>query len=142
MKTLILALILLSSHAFAQRSVQALPVDNKGTPLIAGLGLPYLCEVSVSLATYNAGAVCSLPANSGEETGRMYRHIMIYNGDTADSAYVCLGNSTSCVTDMIKVRPESGLAQDFALYGPGNSITTLWVRMGSAGAATVDVMFW
>lgn len=130
----------ISSMCFAQRSAMGLPVDNKGTPLIAGLGLPSMCEVSTTTATYTE--YCQLPANTGDNTGRMFRHIQVYNPSTARSVYVCLGNDTSCATDMIKIRPGSTISQDFALYGPGNLVTRVWLRLSSAGSETVDVMTW
>jgi hypothetical protein len=139
MKTLLLAL-LLSIPAFAQKSVMGLPVDNRGTPLIAGLGLPSMCEVSTSTATYTE--YCQLPANSGDNTGRMFRHIQVYNPSSTKSVYVCLGNDTSCATDMIKIRPGAAISQDFALYGPGNLVTRVWLRLSSAGSETVDVLTW
>lgn len=139
MKILLLAL-LLSLPAMAQRSAMGLPVDNKGTPLIAGLGLPSTCTQTVTTATYTEN--CAIPANTGDNTGRMYRHIQVYNPSSTASVFVCLGNSTSCATDMIKIRPGAAVTQDFALYGPGNLVTNIWFRLSSAGSEVVDVNVW
>ena len=137
---LFIFLFIFYSNSYAQRAVQGLPIDNKGTPLIAGLGLPSMCEVAVSAATYTA--FCQLPTNTGDNTGRMFRHIQVFNPSATNSVYVCLGNNTSCATDMIKIRPGAAISQDFALYGPGNLVTRVWLRETSTESLTVDVMSW
>lgn len=139
MRLIICTLLLLPLHIYAQRAVQGLPVDRMSTPLIAGLGLPSMCETTVTTNTYTQ--YCSMPAATGENTGRMWRHIQIYNPSTSKSVYVCLGAS-SCATDMIKIRPGAAVTQDFALYGPGNSISRIWLRLSSAGSEVVDVNLW
>lgn len=141
MKTLLLALILMAPGiSFAQRSVMGLPVDNRSTPLIAGLGLPSTCSQTVTTATYTQS--CAVPANTGDNTGRMFRHIQIYNPSSTASVFVCLGPDAACSTDMIKVRPGAAVTQDFALYGPGNAVTKIWFRLSSAGSEVVDVNIW
>ena len=140
MKYILMLLMHLPLHSYAQRAVQALPTDNKSTPLIAGLGLPAMCETTVTAATYVA--FCAVPASSGDNTGRSWRHIQIYNPSTTKSVYVCLGDTSSCSTDMIKIRPGAAVTQDFALFGPSNSAPRIWLRLSSAGSEVVDVNLW
>ena len=141
MKTFFFWLILMiPGISWGQRSVQGLPVDNKGTPLVAALGLPFSCEKTVTTATYTE--YCDMPANTGNNQGRMYRGIQIYNPSTTDSAYLCFGDATGCSTDMIKVRPGCAVSQDFALFGPGNNVTRIWLRLESAGSEVIDVNLW
>lgn len=140
MKFLIL-LALIAMPAFAQQTSLRLPRDSMNTPLIAGLGLPQLCEVAVTLATYDPAAVCQL-SFSGVNQQRQYRHIMALNPSTTDSAYICFGSDTGCSTDMMKLRPGYSLTQDFGFFGVGNNITRVWVRMSAPGATTVDVTVW
>ena len=141
MKNIIIALlVVMSVRSYAQRSAMGLPVDNKGTPLVAALGMPSLCEVTTTTATYTE--YCQLPANTGDNSGRMYRAIQVYNPSSTKSVYVCLGNDTSCTTDYIKVRPGCTISQDFSLFGPGNLVTRVWLRLSSSGSEVVDVMTW
>jgi len=139
MRILLLALFM-SLPALAQRSVQGLPIDNKGTPLIAALGLPFTCSQTITTDTYTQS--CDMPANTGDNTGRMYRGIQIYNPSLTASVFVCLGPTASCATDMIKIRPGAAVTQDFALYGPGNAVTKVWFRLSAPGSEVVDVNIW
>lgn len=137
---LLLLLLILPSIVFGQRSQLGLPTDNKATPLIAGLGLPAMCETTVTTATYTE--YCAVPASTGENTGRAWRHIQIYNPSTSKSVYVCFGGTSSCSTDMIKIRPGAAVTQDFALFGPSNAAPRIWLRLSSAGSEVVDVNLW
>jgi tetrahydromethanopterin S-methyltransferase subunit H len=136
----ILLALLLSIPCLAQRAQLGLPTDNKATPLIAGLGLPAMCETTVTTATYTE--YCAVPSSSGENTGRAWRHIQIYNPSTSKSVYVCLGGTSSCSTDMIKIRPGAAVTQDFALFGPSNEAPRIWLRLSASGSEVVDVNLW
>lgn len=140
--TLLTTILILTTSqvVYAQRAVMGLPVDNKGTPLIAALGLPSTCSQTVTTATYTQS--CDVPANTGDNTGRMFRGIQIYNPSMTASVFVCLGPASGCLTDMIKIRPQSAVTQDFALYGPGNNVTKVWFRLSAPGSEVIDVNIW
>jgi len=141
-----LALFLGIKSAFAQRSVQVMPIDAQSNPLDSSLGLPWACEVALTSASYGGSQYCDLPANSGQNTGRVYRAIAIYNPSSTLKIYLCFGSSSGCSTettsDMMIVPPSLGLVEDHALYGINSNTTRVWFRLSSAGTVTVSAQGW
>ena len=145
-KILLLALLVLAPKAWAQRSVQCMPLDASGNVLAQGLGLPWSCQVTVTAATYTGSAYCDLPADSGNNKGRAYRHFYAYNPSSTRTLFVCLGTSAGCSTettsDMVVIPPTLGLAQDSTLYGALNATTRVWFRLDSTGSVVVSSGGW
>lgn len=137
-KLLLLALVPLV--VWAQQSQIPVPKDPFNTPIYGGLGHPYVMEgVTVTSSSYQTfGTLNQNPPNSG----RNYRSIIIYNPDTTRSVYACVGDSSSCSTDMLVVPPDFALAADNVLMGPTLQDTTVWLRLDSAGSVQPKVMVW
>lgn len=138
-KLLFLALFSASLHA--QQSVLSLPHDSRNSPLMAGLGLPYLFEPTVTVTAYSTSERSALNF-SGDNTNRQYRHMMIYNPSSTLSIYLCAGDSTGCYRDMWKVRPGLGLVDDFSYFGTANNLTHIYYRLSGAGSVSPDVRVW
>lgn len=132
-------LAMISPLALAQQSIVPVPKDPFNTPIYGSSGYPSLYEVALTTSSY--ALIATLPT-TGINQGRSWRHIMVRNPSTTRTVYVCLGDATSCATDMIKVPPEFGIAMDDMLLNAGINITSIWGRLDSAGSVTPEVHVW
>jgi hypothetical protein len=140
MKHLLLLLTLFSAQAFSQaKTIVPVPKDPNNIPIYGGLGVPVVSE-SVTLTTSSYVLLFSLP-NGGASVNRSFRHVIAVNPDLTRSVYLCFG-SGSCSTDMIKVRPESGLALDHTLFGILYGQTEVWGRLDAPGTVTPEIHVW
>lgn len=145
MKTLFLVLLLtiLGHAAQAQQSPLRLPRDSMNTPLIGGLGLPYVYEPSLTNTTYDNSHRVQLPT-TGPDTLRQFRHFWMYNPNGSISVYACAGgnDAASCTRDHWVAPPSTGFVDDFGYFGQGNNVTYLYFRIGSAGTIVPSVRYW
>lgn len=130
----------LGLEAWAQISIVRIPRDSANIPLYGGLGLPYLIEPTVNVASYDTSHRTALSL-TGADKGRQYRHLSIYNPSASISIYVCVGDSTGCSTDMWKAPPSMGVVDDSAYFGPANNITHVYYR-ATSGSVVPLVRWW
>lgn len=145
MKKLLLLLLCVPLWAQAQLTEfnNMVPKDKYSTPIISGLGLPFLHEPTITNTTYDNTNRVALTF-TGQDVGRQYRHLLIYNPSGTLGVYVCAGGNdvSSCTRDMWKAPATLGVADDFAYFGVLNSITYLYYRISSAGSVTPVIRWW
>lgn len=139
---LLLLAVFVSRGTFAQQSALSLPRDSRANPLSAGLGLPYLYELtSITNTTYDVSHRVTLSV-AGPDYQRQWRHMQMFNLSAARSVYICAGDSTGCSRDMWKANAATAIVDDYAFFGPGNNITHLYYRIDSSGTANLDLRIW
>jgi len=135
----LLVAIYLMKGALATQYKYPIPQDVNNYPIQGAMGVPYEFESAVTTTSYASFATVPL---TGNDAGRQYRSLCAYNPSTTIDVYLCLGSSSSCSTDMVKVPAGKGLCLDNIYYGPLNLITTVWAKLGSAGSVTPSVEIW
>lgn len=143
MKLLLMVLAFFSIEALAQQSVLPLPTDARANPLIAGLGEPYLFELTITNTTFNTSNRITL-SSTGQDLRRVYRHFWVHNTSTDRTAYFCFGGATACSTASSKAGPGIGFVDDFSYFGLAASTGTQYIyyKLDSSGTASVDVRVW
>ena len=137
MRKLLLCMLAYSSLAFAGLPI---PKDQNNTPMYSAQSYPYFAT-PVTLTTSSYVDVFTLP-NTGWDANRIWKHIMIRNPDAARTVYICLGISSVCVTDMIKVPATFGIVLDDITIGYPNQITDIWARLDSSGSVVPEITIW
>lgn len=117
------------------------PKDKNNVPVYAGLGLPYLIEPTITNTTYDLTNRTAISL-SGDDNGRQYRHLWIYNPSATISIYVCVGNAGGCSSDMWKAPAGLGVVDDYAYFGIYNSITHVYYRLSSTGSVVPVIRWW
>lgn len=141
LKALLIILGLIPTVSFSQQSYFRLPRDSNNTPLIAGLGEPYLFEPTGTSTTYIVGQRVAIPL-TGNDALRQYRHISVFNASTTRTVYICVGDGAGCTRDWYKARPSQGFVDDFTYFGVGDAKTHIYYRIDSAGTAAFDLRIW
>lgn len=142
MKKLLLILAVIVSHgAVSQQSIVRLPRDAANNPLMAGLGLPYLINPSITVTSYDTSNRTAL-STTGADTGRQYRHVWVYNPSSTIGIYLCAGPASGCSTDMWYAPPSLGFVDDFAFFGAANNITHIYYRLSGSGTVAPIIRWW
>lgn len=143
MKTILglILMVIVSRETFAQQSVVRLPRDAANNPLIAGLGLPFLINPTITVTSYDTSNRTAL-STTGADTNRQYRHVWVYNPSASVGIFLCVGNSTGCSTDMWYAPPSLGFVDDFAFFGAANNITHIYYRLSGAGTVAPVIRWW
>lgn len=140
MRKLLLALFI-SVPVFAQnKTIIPVPKDPFNIPIYGGLGLPVFSEAT-TLTTSSYVSILTLP-NTGHDINRSFRHIAVYNPDSARSVYICFGDASGCSTDMMKVPPGFALAFDHVLFGILYDQTVVYGRLDAVGSVTPEITVW
>jgi hypothetical protein len=141
MKKLILGLFLLSATAMAQQAIMSLPRDATNIPLDQGLGNPYAFTLTPTTASYDAAVRYEIP-KTGNDTGRVYRHLYVLNPSATRTAFVCFGDANGCTIDSFIVRPGYGLVFEPIRFGAAVGTPFVYVRLDDAGSQVVDLSIW
>jgi len=141
MKKLLLALLLISTTGIAQQSILRLPRDAANQPLDLGLGIPYAFTLTPTTASYDVGVRYELP-KTGDNTGRVYRHLYILNRSVTRTAYVCFGTAAGCSVDSFIVRPGYGLVFEPLRFGDAVGTPFVYVRLDDVGSQELDLTVW
>ncbi len=136
-----LIVLILSLWSLSVYASNPVPKDQANTPVYIGTGRPYFSEAT-TLTTTSYVALFTLPSTSQEDKTRTWRGLAVYNPSISASVYICLGDSTSCSTDMMKVPPSLGLVLDQTYFGPLNSVTTVWGKLSTGGSVVPEVTVW
>lgn len=133
--------ILFSRMAHAQEvPANIVPKDKLNVPIYGGIGRPLFYE-SVTLSTSSYVKLVTLPS-TGENSYRMFRGIAVRNPDASRSVYICLGSTSSCSSDAMKIPPAQGIALDQVYFGFINDVTDIWGKLDSAGSVTPEITIW
>lgn len=119
-----------------------LPQDIHGRSVQGGLGNPIAISASAISAT-SFGTHYVAVDQSGDNAGRNYRHIHIYNPDTSRTMYVGFSSGTSApASASIKILPQTHVVYDNILLGPNNDKTYIHVYQSASGTSSIDITYW
>lgn len=119
-----------------------LPQDIHGRSVDAGLGTPIAISASAISAT-SFGTHYVQIDQTGDNEGRNYRHIDVYNPSASSTVYVGFSSSTSAPASVsIKLQPQQGKVYDSILLGPNNNQTYIHVYQTGAASCAVDITYW
>lgn len=136
-------ILALEVHSQTSQYKFPVPKDVTNTPIYGALGLPVFGTATVTAATFADFMTVPL---TGDNSGRQYRAICIYNPSSARELSVCFGSG--CTTAQIKIPAGNagtvggGLCLDNVYFGFFNDITVIRAALDTTGSVTPEITIW
>lgn len=140
-KLLVFIALFVGLKVFATQYKYAVPKDIVNTPIYGGLGTPRYSD-SVVLVAPGFVDVMTVPL-TGNDAGRMYRHICVFNPSATANVHVCFGTGCSSTEMSIPASTSGmGLCLDHTFFGADNQVTVIRAELSTAASVSPQIQIW